>query len=182
MSTIIQPGERRELRAIVRQQFKVLRTEVKQRERELVSEAEMRLVERYRDQDKRVDDLNWRIHEATNKANREIADLLKEFGEEAEGGRFGRMGGGLFAPTVNRRDEDRSQLHRALVSGIKAQVDQANLTLDRQEADLLRSLAMEVLESDAARAFLARIPTVSELVPAARLREIERQFDGQATP
>jgi len=79
---------------------------------------------------------------------------------------------------VNRQGEDRTQLHRALVAGVKQQVVAAALALDRQEADLLRALAMEGLESEAARAFLARIPTVAELVPAARLREIEAAYDG----
>ncbi len=59
--------------------------------------------------------------------------------------------------------------------------DQAQLTLDRQEADLLRSLALEGLETPAARAFLERIPTVGELVPSARLREIEQMFDSEAS-
>jgi hypothetical protein len=56
-------------------------------------------------------------------------------------------------------------------------VQQALLALDRQEADLLRNLALDALETDAARGFLDRIPTVADLVPSRRLREIEAQFD-----
>lgn len=177
MSDVMTPGERRELRSVVRQQFKVLRTEVKQRELELMAEAEGRLVDRYRDEDKRVEDLNWRISEIGREAQRQIEDLMKEHGEELDGGTWGRRSGRVEIYGVARKSEDRSQLHKALIAGIKEQVAQATLSLDRQEADLLRALAMESLESDAARAFLGRIPSVAELVPAARLREIEAAFD-----
>jgi hypothetical protein len=174
---LIPPGERRELRAVVRAQFKVLRTEVKQRESELLADAERQLVERYRDEDKRVEDLNFQITEAARKAQREIDDLMRAFGAGEDGGRFGTYAGKLTLRGVSRASEDRTQLHRALDAGVKQQVAQALLALDRQEADLLRALAMESLESSAARAFLDRIPSVGELVPAARLREIEAAFD-----
>jgi lipopolysaccharide biosynthesis regulator YciM len=184
--SLIPPGERRELRSVVRSQFKVLRTEVKQRESELVAEAERQLMERYRDEDKRQDDLNWRIREVVDQANKDLTDLLREFSDDAEGGRWSRIFA-LSAPRITRRNEDRPQLHAALTSGIKSQVSSALLALDRQEADLLRQLAMESLQSDEAQVFLGRIPTVAELVPSSRLREIETAFDlrkaaGEVTP
>jgi hypothetical protein len=181
MAETIPPGERRELRSVVRQQFRVLRAEVKQREMELKAEAERRLVERYRDEDKSIDDLNWRITEIARDAQRQIQDLMKEFGDAAEGGQWNQWDGRLSVQGVSRKTENREQLHRALMAGINEQVRQASLALDRQEADLLRSLAMESLETSEARAFVDRIPTVAELVPSRRLREIESAFDeGQA--
>lgn len=173
---VITPGERRELRAVVRAQFKVLRTEVKQRKAEMLAAAESRLVERYRDEDKQVDDVNFAIQEVGRKAEREIEDLMRAAGLEQDGGQW-RRGSRVSVYGVSRKSEDRTQLHRALAAGVEGQVSQALLTLDRQEADLLRALAMESLQSTAARAFLERIPTVGELVPAARLREIEAAFD-----
>lgn len=182
MTDLIPPGERRELRSVVRQQFKVLRTEVKQREAELIAEAERRLMDRYRDEDKRIDDLNWRIKEIAEKAQREIDDLMREHGDQEDGGRWFRRDGRISCTGVSRKTEDRTQLHRALTAGIKDQVQQATLALDRQEADLLRSLALESLETAAARRFIERIPTVGELVPTERLREIESAFDeGRST-
>lgn len=172
----ISPSERRELRAVVRAQFKVLRTEVKQRKAELLAEAESRLVERYRDDDRRIDELNFQIQEIGRKAGREIDDLKRAAGLEEDGGRWVTRNN-INVYGVSRRSEDRTQLHRALEAGVNEQVTQALLALDRQEADLLKALAMESLESAAARAFLDRIPAVGELVPAARLREIETVFD-----
>jgi len=176
----ITPGERRELRAVVRQQMKVLRAEVKQRRFELVAEAEARLVAKYADEDKRADELGWRIREIKDKADRELGDLLREYEDLSPTGRWSSHIDGFSSPYIRRKNEDRTQLHRALVAGINAQVEQAQITLDRQEADLLRALAMNALETSAAREFLTRIPTVAELVPSRRLREIEAQFDEQA--
>jgi len=176
--TTIPPAERRELRAVVRSQFKVLRAEVEQREAELAAEAEQQLMHRYRDEDKAMDDLNWRVSEVVKQANNDLEDLLKAAGLDQDGGRWTSMAR-LGVPRFSRKSEDRKQLHAALMAGIKAQVKSAHLSLDRQEADLLRQLALEGLESEAAQAFLTRIPTVGELVPGERLREIEAAFDGQ---
>lgn len=173
---LITPGERRELRAVVRAQLKVLRTEVKQREAELMAQAEALLVDRYRDEDKRIDDLNFAIAEIGRKAAREVEDLMRAAGEIESGGRW-RARDHVTVYGVSRKSEDRVQLRRAMEAGVKEQVAQALLALDRQEANLLRELAMDGLQSAAARAFLTRIPTVGELVPSARLAEIESTFD-----
>jgi len=181
VSDLIPPGERRELRSVVRQQFKVLRTEVKQREAELIAQGEARLVERYRDEDKRIDDLNWKLTEIGREAQRQIDDLLREHSTSEDGGQWGRRPGEVSIRAVSRKSEDRVQLHRAFEAGVKEQVRNALFLLDRQEADLLRTLALESLETPQARAFLDRIPTVAELVPSARLREIESAFDQGGT-
>ncbi len=177
MTDTIMPGERRELRAVVRQQMKVLRAEVKQRRHELVSEAETRLIEKYREQDRLSDELGSRIAKLTADTNRELRAMLGEY-ESILDGRW-RYFKGYSDPLIMRSTGDREQLRKAMVAGIEAQVAQATLALDRQEADLLMELSREALESSAARAFLARIPTVGELVPSKRLREIEAQFDAQ---
>ena len=172
----IPPGERRELRSVVRSQFKVLRAEVEQRQAELEAEAEQQLMRRYRDEDKQMEDLNWAIQQVADQASNDIADLMKKFGYDQDGGQWTRMHR-VSAPRFTRKSEDRKQLHVALMAGIKTQVRTASLALDRQEADLLRQLAVDALETEAAQAFLTRIPTVAELVPASRLLEIEAAFD-----
>lgn len=163
---------------MVRAQMKVLRAEVKQRRYELVAEAEARLVDKYREEDRLSDELGQRLARLTEDSNRQLRELLGEF-EEVLDGRWRRYTQGFSVPRVTRDRSDRKQLHEALIAGISAQVEQAQLALDRQEADLLRDLSMEALESSAAREFLTRIPTVAELVPSKRLREIEAQFDAQ---
>lgn len=172
----IPPGERRELRSVVRSQIKVLRAEVGQREMELQAEVEQRLNERYREEDAKADTFARAARDITRKANDEMEKLLEEYQEMFEGGKWGGRPM-LQSPTVYRRQEDRKQLRDAMMAGIKAQAKQAMLDLDRREADLLRDLAIDGLETSQARAFLERIPTVAELVPSKRLREIEATFD-----
>jgi hypothetical protein len=60
-----------------------------------------------------------------------------------------------------------------MVAAIEAQIEGALMRLDREEADLLRTLAIGAIESEEARNFLSAIPTVAELVPASRLAELE---------
>lgn len=189
---MIAKGERTELKSIVRQQFKVLRAEVLQRQAELEAEAEQRIVARYRDVDDKREALTWKIAGVLETASREITDLLQ--GSNAVHGTERRYGWDddepvevsverpveLHFPTIHWRTEDRVQLRRALVTAIHAEIKGALLQLDRQEADLLRTLAVGALESEEAHKFLTSIPSVAELVPAARLKELEAQFaDGE---
>jgi hypothetical protein len=179
MSDQITPGERRELRAVVRQQMKVLRTEVEQRKYELVAEAERRLAEKYRDEDAAADELQHRLAELTRGVNQQLLDVLREY-EQLIDGRWRQRMTGYQTPHIYRSDTgSRDQLRKALVAGVEVDVKQAKLALDRQEADLLKALAIDALETSAARAFLDRIPTVAELVPSRRLREIEAAFDAE---
>lgn len=176
MTEVMTPGERRELRTVVRQRMKVLRADIEQRRMELLADAEARLVERYRQQDKTIDDLNFKIQEIAEQASREITDAIIAVRGDADGVSI-RRPIKVNAPRLSSYTEDRAQLHRAMVAGVEAQVKSALLNLDRQEADLLTSLAMHTIETNAARQFLSAIPSVADLVPAARLAEIEASFD-----
>jgi hypothetical protein len=171
-------AERRELRSVVKSQFKVLRAEVEQRRKELAAEAAEQVRRRYAASDKQVDDLNWKIEQIIDQANKDVRDAVKAAQSESSGGQWA-WSGPVRAPRVQHEREDRFALNGALSSGLEAQAKAALLTLERQESDLLRQLALGALESDEARAFLASIPSVGELVPASRLAEIEAAFDAE---
>lgn len=174
------PGERRALSTVLKQQMRILRADIEQRKAELLAEAESRLLERYRDDDRAVQDVNFWISEVVEQANRDIKTLLENLTLGEQTGFTYRWGGELRPPRINFKSEDRDQLHRALMSGIDSQVKSALLDLERKEADLLRQLALNMIESDEARQFLANIPKVADLVPASRIREIEASFDRPA--
>jgi hypothetical protein len=171
-------AERRELRSVVKQQFKVLRGEVEQRRKELAAEAAEQVRRRYAESDKQVDDLNWKIEQITDQANKDIRDAVKAAQGDSQGGQW-HWSGPVRAARVQHEREDRYALSAALSTGIDAQAKGAMLNLERQEADLLRQLALGALESEEARAFLASIPSVGELIPASRLAELEAAFDQQ---
>lgn len=161
-------GERAELRSIVKEQFRVLRAEVEQRKAELVSEVDGQITEKFAEGDKAWADAAHLAHEAVMEANRKVNDAYRTLTGDAH---VERMYVGSQLP--KRPAEERYRLTVSARLQIDATVRGALLRLQRQEADLLRTLAVGAIESDEARAFLDAIPSVGELVPAARLVEIE---------
>lgn len=61
---------------------------------------------------------------------------------------------------------------RALFAELDAASAAAKQRLDVEEVEMRTVLAVETLETDQAKRFLDRIPTVGELVPASRLHEL----------
>jgi len=174
----ITPGERRELRSIVKGQFKVLRAEVKRRQQEMVAEVEQEILNRYREQD-------VAIAEAQEEARREVDDCVRrviEIGQRLQAAHptlVVKAGQSRYSGDIrlDADDPNRSQLHRAAIAAIPDKIGDANLALDRQEMNLLRDLSAGALSSEAARKFLDSIPSVGELVPRTRLREIESSLN-----
>jgi hypothetical protein len=176
MSTPLTPGERRELRTVVRQRMKVLRADVQQRRAELLAEAEQRLMERYRDQDKAIEDLNWKITEIAEQASREITDVIIAARGDEDGVSIRRP--------VQLRPPPTLRLHREPGTAPPCHGGRDRITGQKRTAGARPAgsgsagKALTNIESDAAREFLGSIPTLAELVPSARLREIEAAFDG----
>ena len=166
----ISKGERTELRSVTRQQFKVLRAEVRQRETELNAQVEEEIAGRFAAEDQTWHALQHGVHEAVLEANRRINDALVEHGYETRGPTERLW---LTKPRMAQPQEKRHELRHLAQSRIREQVMKALLQLDRQEADLLRQLSVGALESAEAHTFLDAIPTVGELVPSARLAELE---------
>lgn len=164
----ISKAERTELRSIVRQQFKVLKGEVEQRGVELLGDLLQQVNAKYADEDEAWGVASHKANEAVLEANRQVNDIYRELLGDKH---VERMYVGAQVP--------RQPLgHRRLLEGegrkrVEASVAAAILRLSRDEADLLRNLAVGALESDEARQFLTSIPTVGELVPVARLAELE---------
>jgi ElaB/YqjD/DUF883 family membrane-anchored ribosome-binding protein len=165
--------ERNELRRVVRAQFKVLRSEVDQRAAELHVELDDEIRDRFADEDKRWDDLKWQIAELAREANRAANDLVRQAdmrGVEIPDGHDYEI---IMDRRMARPTGDRERIRKDGRTRINAQVRAAKLQLERQEADLLRELAADAIESEDAQRFLASIPTIGELVPSTRLAEIE---------
>jgi hypothetical protein len=177
MTDEITPGERRELRSVVRGQFKVLRAEVKRREAELKAEIEAELLEKYREQDAAIAEAQREADKIRMDAEREVAKIAERLREEhpdlvAGSDRYSRL-------SLQAVNHNRTQIHRALMASVPDKIGDAHLALDREEMRLLRQLSEGALESKEARSFLGEIPTVGELVPRARLLELEAELGGK---
>lgn len=179
MTTQLTPGDRRELRSIVKGRFKVLRAEVKRRETEMKAEIEAELVDRYRVQQQAIADARREVQEIIGEALRSarlVAARLSDAHPDVEA-EIGTHYGGI---AFDARIKNRAELHRALIAAIPDKIGDAQLELDRQENDLLQSLSVGALQTEQAQQFMATIPTVGELVPRARLREIEGRLGGKS--
>jgi hypothetical protein len=176
MSTMTK-GERTELRSIVRQQFKVLRSELVQRQAEMLAQIEDEIGVHFAEEDQKWAALQHAVHEAVLACNRQINDAIYEHGYEARGSSERIW---ITEPRMQQPVGKRVEMHRKADARITAQVRAAQLTLDRREADLLRTLAIGALESEEAQRFVGQIPTVGELVPTTRLAELEESLaDGE---
>lgn len=177
MTDQLTPGDRRELRSVVKGRFKVLRAEVKRRETEMKAEIEAELVDRYREQEQAIAEARREAREIIDRAVLEarlVAQRLSDAYPDVEAEITSRYGSISLAASI----KNKADLHRALVAAIPDKIGDAQLQLDRQENDLLQSLSVGALQTEQAQQFMASIPTVGELVPRARLREIEGQMGG----
>jgi hypothetical protein len=130
----------RELRVAIRQRFNALRIAVQQRRVELIAETEADLLDRFQAESERAEELNRGLKEITDEANRKAVALLREFEDLAAGGRWKGSRQAMFeVPRIFRVNVDRAQRHRALLTDIENQTNQALRVLDRQQASLLRA-------------------------------------------
>ena len=174
---MITKTERAELRSLINQRFKVLEADVEQRHKELLAEMEVKIGESFDDDIRQWADVGHLIHEAVMEANRVANDAFRNLVGEtwqelnlirsASVEEIRRAAGGQTL-------QDKAQARREQSTKIEALVKAAMLELARQKVDLLSELATGALESDEARAFLGRIPTVGQLIPASRMPELEQ--------
>jgi hypothetical protein len=157
----------RELRVAIRRRFEALRIAVQQRRAELIAETEAELRDRHQAESRRIEELNSRLKEITEEANRRTVALLREFEDLADGGRWKGIREAMFeVPHISRANAGASLRHRTLMADIEKQTDLALRVLDRQQASLLRA-------PDRARTLMAKgAPAiVTGLIPPARLSE-----------
>lgn len=179
MADELTPGDRRELRSVVKGRFRVLRAEVKRREVEMKAEIEAELVDRYRDQEAAIAQAHREVQKAMEDALRQVRQVARMLSDQHPDVAFrvtNQYGGVQFQAAV----KNKAELHRALVAAIPDKIGDASLDLDRRENDLLQELSVGALQTEQAQQFMASIPTVGELVPRARLREIESSLGGES--
>lgn len=162
--------ERAELKAVIKNRFKILRQDVEARRAELNTQLQQTIRAKFEAHDKAWNAALFVIQQAVDEANRKANDVMRETYE----GWPDKADRQLVAATglVARPADDRRALYREHEAQLAAQVQDAYAALIRQEGDLLERLVIGALESDEAREFLSSIPTVAQLVPASRLAEL----------
>lgn len=173
--------ERIELRGIIRRRMKVLRADIEARRRELYLDIDAQLDREYEADVKQWDDLQFLVGQARDEANRKVNDLYRQhYGREVWGDKADKALVSVQAPAGPKRERTIEKTQRR--ARVDATVAAAYVEMDRREADLLEELATGALESAEAKEFLARIPKVSELVPASRLEELAANITDEDDP
>jgi hypothetical protein len=162
--------EREELRRLIRQQMKVLRSEVAQRKAEQFAEVDGAILARFTSIDEARQALNDELADMVAAWDKELRQFVR--GRNEDTGLIEGMAR-LDVPTIKWASDRRALLRQAAQSNIEKDIKGALLRLERQEADLMRTLAVGALSTGAAQEFVLAIPTVGELVPTARLAELE---------
>jgi hypothetical protein len=149
---------------------------VDRRKEELKDEIETAILQQYYAQDAAIATAQAEVAELFDKFLRDLRDIGQRLKQErpelmvqASRNQYGGATNWGFAAV----DKNRAQERQALLAKIPNQVGDAKLTLDRQELDMLRELAAGALESEEAQQFLARIPTIGQLIPRVVLAELE---------
>lgn len=172
-------GELTSLRTLVRQRIRVLRADVNQREAELQAELNASVKAQLSGEDALWEQVAHGLQEVRLEANRQANDVMRKvLGDRWKHERaLATVAEVSQVRAADMRDngaevDTRANLLREGLANIRAKVKAAERRLEQVENELLTELTIGGLESDEARAFLARIPTVGELVPADRLREL----------
>lgn len=170
----IRPGERRELKALVRMKIKLLRAEVEDKHAAQMAEIEGRVAAKFRDDDERAQVLRSKLDQLSVEASQKARRLFEEYADIAEGPRHI-----IFNPPYfSRREDGKDKLRRALMAAVQAQTSAARSRVTKLEAELLESLALDAIQSDAAKEFVRAIPTADALMPTEKLAQIEASFGG----
>jgi hypothetical protein len=169
--------ERTELKGVIGRRMKVLRADIETRRRELYITIDEQLDAEYHDELKKYNDVRGLAEAEVLAANRAVNDLWRKHYPDAWPDTADKMLVAAQHPTGPSKERTRERLARR--AKVDAIVSAAYTELERKEADLREELATGALESADAKEFMARIPTVGELVPASRLEQLTADASGE---
>lgn len=156
-------GEREELAKLIRAQANVAKKMAEQRAAELLADGEEQLAKTYRVDDEAWADLTAAAQAGVRRADKELAKVCEARGIPPE---FRpRLTVGWYDRGENAMKGRRDELRRVLKSKVDAMQATAMVQIETRMVEGLTLLAQDALESSAARAFLAGMPQVQQLMP-----------------
>ncbi len=160
-------AERDELAKLLRARAKVAKDRIDQRKSELLAQAEEQLSALYPAHDARWRDLAREAEHGVTELDAQLAARCQALGIAPE-----------FRPHLacywhtrgeNAATARRSELRKVAAARVAALATSARVAIETAALDGLTQLAGGALESDEARAFLAAMPSVTQLMPALEL-------------
>jgi len=164
-------AERDDLAKVARLRARVARSQVAQREAELLADVEKQLAAQYDIADEAWQEVTAAATQAVQEADRQVAERCRERGIPQD---FRpSMHVSWFGRGANAVASRRAELRRVAQTRITAAGKAAKASIEAREAEILTELLAGGLTSDAARAFLQSIPTPAELMPPLAVAELE---------
>ena len=174
-------SERADLKTLVRRRFTQLRKDVDVRVKEIVAEAAVDRVQPDSAEAVARQEFELYVARRIQDARSDIAKAFEEMmgpfplsklrsGGLDETGKPEQLVGGR-TPQWDQQHEH--QVMMAAQQSAIAKGEAAKADLERQEVDMLEKLTLDGLETEAAKEFLASIPTVGELIPTSMMPQLE---------
>lgn len=171
----IRSGERAELRTLVRLRVKLLRSQIADRHAEQMAEIDGRVAAKFQEDRTRVEALRKQLDRIVARANQSVEALLAKYPDVAE-----PRSNPFSRPWIQRPEHGRDKLCKAMVAAVASMTEKAKLQVAQLEAELLSTLALTAIKTEAAKEFVTAIPEIGDLMPANQLAQIEARFDEEA--
>ncbi len=165
-------AERNDLQSLIRQRARLMKTEVKQRRLELMADFERQLSAVFSyDQDETWKGAHALAEQAVKDAQVVIEERCRELNIPKE-----------FAPTIsmmwfgrgqNAVRDRRAELRTAAKARLDALEATAKTEIERISVNGQTDLIADGLTSEAAQAFLERMPTTESLMPVLELNQVQ---------
>ncbi|MGH0257052.1 hypothetical protein NKY39_15990 [Sinorhizobium meliloti] len=177
MSERMTRGEREDLQRLIRQREKVQKSAAKQRSLELLADFENQISAEYSFNDDAVWSAAMKAAAVeVKKAQERVAERCRELGIPRQ-----------FAPDLdlswrhrgwdNLIDRRIEELRTAAKAQVAALEQKAITEIERASVEAQTQIAVAGLTSDAARAFIAQLPTIESLMPALSYQAIASESD-----
>ena len=171
----IRPGERRELKTLVKQKIAVLRAQVDQEYAAKVAKVDRAVAEQFKEQDARMAKLAQEVHDLIELSNLRLQEILARYAD-------------VISPHCHRdsirephyypRNEGRTEAKSALLSAANAEKSLAHHKLTELEVRLIEELTLDGLRTDAAKEFVRNMPDVNAVLASVQRRqEIESALE-----
>ena len=165
-------GERSDLRSLIRQRAKLMKTQASQRGLELIAEFEKQLQTYFSfDQDEVWEAAYSEAEKAARDASAQIAQRCREMGipeKFAPSLGFGWRGYGQ-----NATKEARADMRREAKARIAAMEAAAKTAIEQFSVESQTELISDALTSSAAKAFLDQLPSAEALMPMLELKQVQ---------
>jgi hypothetical protein len=164
-------ADRTELARVVRMRSKVARNGIEARQAELLVEFETQLAADYEFDDARWAAVTAAAKRAVAEADAEVAAACEELAIPSD---FRpRLGLEWYGRGKNASARRRAELRKVALTRLDAAAKVARAAIDQSELDACTDLAAGALQSEEARAWLGRLPTVEQLMVPLHLADVE---------